>query len=97
METQAQTTSHNAAARALEQRQAHRPEATTAAKTCMVDPYRTANGRTRDLTMFNLESTASCGVAMSSHFGSRTSHQAGMRSIAPQCGRGRPAGPSGLN
>jgi hypothetical protein len=44
----------NAAARALEQRQAHRPEATTAAKTCMVDPYPIADGRTRDLAMFNL-------------------------------------------
>ena len=43
------------------------------------------------------QSTASCGVAMSLHFGSRTLHRAGMRSIAPQCGRRRPVGPSSLN
>src|SRR6516225_11462747 len=34
----------NAATRALEQGQAHRPEATAAAKTCMVDPYPIADG-----------------------------------------------------
>ena len=42
-------------------------------------------------------STASCGAAMSSHFGSRTLHRAGMRSIAPQCGRRKPVGPLGLS
>src|SRR6516162_3085051 len=36
----------NAATRALEQGQAHRPEATAAAKTCLVDPHPAANGRT---------------------------------------------------
>ena len=45
----------NAAARALEQGQAHWPEAALAAKTCLVDPYPFAmDGRTRDLAMFNL-------------------------------------------
>src|SRR5215472_7511693 len=34
----------NAATTALEQGQAHRPEATAAAKTCMVDPYPIADG-----------------------------------------------------
>jgi hypothetical protein len=29
--------------------------------------------------------------------GSRTSHRAGVRSIAVQCGRRRPVGPSGMN
>ena len=38
------------------------------------------------------QSTASYEAAMSSHFASRTLHRAGMRSIAPQCGRRRPVG-----
>jgi len=54
-------------------------------------------GRTRDLAMFNLaidSKLRGCDVVAP---GSRTSHRAGMRSIAPQCGRGRPVAPSGLN
>jgi len=35
----------DAATRALEQGQGHRPEAVAAAKTCLVDPYQAADGR----------------------------------------------------
>jgi site-specific recombinase XerC len=38
------------------------------------------DGRTRDLAMFNLAIEVSYEAAMSSHFGSRTLHRAGMRS-----------------
>ena len=85
--------------RALEQRQAYRSEATVAAKTCMVDPYPIADGGT-DARLGNVQSgnrQQAAGAAMSSHFGSRRLHRAGMRSIAPQCGRRRPVGQSGLS
>jgi DNA polymerase IV len=45
MDIQAQTMSSTPVARALEQGQAHRPEAAVAAKTCLVDPYPNADGR----------------------------------------------------
>src|ERR1700747_2883438 len=54
-------------------------------------------GRTRDLAIFNLAIDSNLRGAMSSHFGSRMSHQAGTRLIVPQCGRRRLGGPSGLN
>ena len=45
----------DAATRALEQGQAHRPEAAVAAETCLVDPYQTADGRADvRFGMFNL-------------------------------------------
>ena len=54
-------------------------------------------GGTRDLAMFNLaidSKLRGCDVVV---LGSRTSHRAGVRSIAVQCGRRRPVGPSGMN
>ena len=55
-------------------------------------------GRTRDLTMFNLvidSKLRGCDVvALRVEDGAPPT---GMRSIAPQCGRRRPVGPSGLS
>jgi hypothetical protein len=54
-------------------------------------------GRTRDLAMFNLaidSKLRGCDVVA---LRTRTLHRASMRSIAPQCGRRRPVGPSGLS
>ena len=54
-------------------------------------------GRTRDLAMFNLaidSKLRGCDVIA---LRVEDSHRAGMRSIAPQCGRRRPVGPSGLS
>ena len=53
--------------------------------------------RTRDLAMFNLAIDSKLRAAMSSHFGLRTSHRAGMPSIAQRCGRRKPVGQSGLS
>ena len=55
METEAQTINSTPRRRALEQGQAHRAEATVAAKTCWSIRTRLQmDGRTRDLAMFNL-------------------------------------------
>jgi hypothetical protein len=94
MEAEAQTMSSTPRRGALEQGQAHRPEAALRPK--HVWSIRTRlqmDERTRDLAMFNL--AASCVAAMSSQFGSRTLHQAGMQSIARQFARRKPVGPSG--
>jgi hypothetical protein len=54
-------------------------------------------GRTRDLAMFNLaidSKLRGCDVVA---IRVEDVARAGMPSIAPQCGRGRPVGPSGLS
>ena len=87
----------NAATRALEQGEADRAEA-TAAKTCLVDPYPIADGRTRDLAMFNLvidSKLRGCNVVALRVEDVAPSGYAVDRATVRA--RRRPGGPSGLN
>jgi hypothetical protein len=65
-----------------------------AAKTRLVDPYPIADGRTRDLAMFNLPIDSKLrGCDIVALRVEDVAPTAGVRSIAPQCGRKRPVGP----